>query len=73
MARPRRLLEPENTEELLRGWFLHAHKSRTRHDEAARKYESWRYRLGIPTMTLSAIVGSSVLRLWATSQERATS
>ena len=31
------LFEPADTEELLRGWLLHAHKSRDRHDEAARR------------------------------------
>lgn len=56
----RKLFEPDTMEELLRGWLLHAHKSRTRHDYAARYYNKMRFYLGIPTTALSAIVGSSV-------------
>ena len=55
-----KLFEPDTMEELLRGWLLHAHKSRTRHDYAARYYNKMRFYLGIPTTALSAIVGSSV-------------
>lgn len=54
------LFEPANTEELLRGWLLHAHKGRDRHDEAARRYQTLRFLLGVPTIALSAAVGTSV-------------
>src|SRR2546428_6350802 len=59
-SRPRNLLEPSNTEELLRGWLLHTHKARDRHDEAARVYDRLRYLVGGPTIVLSAVVGTSV-------------
>jgi hypothetical protein len=34
-AQPVKLFEPADREELLRGWLLHAHKGRDRHDFAA--------------------------------------
>jgi hypothetical protein len=55
-----KLFEPANREELLRGWLLHAHKGRDRHDLAARRNDSYRYWLGVPTIILSAVVGTSV-------------
>jgi hypothetical protein len=58
------LFEPGSTEELLRGWLLHAHKGRDRHDEAARNYETFRYLLGVPTSVLATVAGASVLASW---------
>jgi hypothetical protein len=55
------LFEPQQIDELLRGWLLHAHKGRDRHDLAARRLDGYRYRLGIPALILSAIVGASVI------------
>jgi hypothetical protein len=55
-----KIFEPDNEEELLRGWLLHAHKGRDRHDETTRHFESRRYWLGVPAAILSAIVGASV-------------
>ena len=60
MANEKLLLEPTNTVELLRGWLLHAHRGRDRHDLAARRYDARRTRLGVPTIVLSAAVGTSV-------------
>src|SRR5690348_17241901 len=60
MTDTKRLLEPANMQELLRGWLLHAHKGRDRHDVAARRYEGHRTGFGVPTIVLSAVVGTSV-------------
>lgn len=54
------IFNPHDTDELLRGWLLHAHKGRDRHDLAARRCDTLRYAIGVPTITLSAIVGTSV-------------
>ena len=54
-----RLLEPENEEELLRGWLIHAHKARDRHERAARTFESRRNWLGTPAIGLSAVAGTT--------------
>ena len=59
-VQPKKLFEPSNREELLRGWLLHAHKGRDRHDLAARRNDTYRYWLGVPAVILSAIVGTSV-------------
>ena len=56
----KRLFAPETTHELLNGWLIHAHKGRDRHDSAARRYTSYRYWLGVPTLIISTIVGTSV-------------
>jgi hypothetical protein len=55
-----RLFDPGSTLELLRGWLIHAHKGRDRHDTAARIYERSKYVVGIPALILSTIVGTSV-------------
>ncbi len=60
MTHSKRLPEPANREELLRFWLIHAHKGRDRHDLAARRYESRRSGLGVPTIVMSAVVGTSV-------------
>ncbi len=60
MTDEKRLFEPGNPKELLRGWLLHAHKGRDRHDTAARRFEGRRYLFGVPTIVLSAVVGTSV-------------
>lgn len=59
-AQVKKIFEPDNVEELLRGWVLHAHKGRDRHDETARQNDKYRRWLGIPTIALSAIVGTSI-------------
>ena len=58
--RTKHILEPAGPEDLLRGWLLHAHKSRDRHDLAARRYEWRRYLFGGLAIALSAVAGSSV-------------
>ncbi|MGH9875843.1 MAG: SLATT domain-containing protein [Pyrinomonadaceae bacterium] len=59
-VQPKKLFEPANREELLRGWLLHAHKGRDRHDLAARRNDTYRYWLGVPAIILSAVAGTSV-------------
>jgi hypothetical protein len=59
-VQPKKIFEPANREELLRGWLLHAHKGRDRHDLAARRNDTYRYWLGVPNFILSAVVGTSV-------------
>ena len=59
-AQPKKLFEFANREELLRGWLLHAHKGRDRHDLAARRNNTYRYWLGVPAVILATIVGTSV-------------
>jgi conflict system pore-forming effector with SLATT domain len=60
MAAQIKLLDPVNVAELLRGWLLHAHKGRDRHDTAARHFEGRRVWFGTPTIVLTAVVGTSV-------------
>lgn len=60
MAAQMKLLDPVNVAELLRGWLLHAHKGRDRHDTAARRFEGRRVWFGTPTIVLTAVVGTSV-------------
>jgi len=54
------VFEPDNPNELLRGWLLHAHKGRDRHDLAARRCDDQRYLIGVPATVITAIVGTSV-------------
>jgi len=54
-----KIFEPNDPNHLLRGWLLHAHKGRDRHDLAARQCDQRRYWLGIPAATISAIVGTA--------------
>lgn len=57
---PKKLFEPANREELLRGWLLHAHKCRDRQELAARRNNTYLYWLGVPTIIFATVVGSSV-------------
>jgi hypothetical protein len=59
-VQPKKLFEPASYEELLRGWLLHAHKGRDRHDLAARRNDTYHYWLGVPTIIFAATVGTSV-------------
>lgn len=54
------IFEPDDTEQLLRGWLLHAHKGRERHDLAARRCDTYRLWIGGSAAVFSAIVGTSV-------------
>jgi uncharacterized membrane protein YfcA len=56
----KKLFEPQSPLELLRGWLIHAHKGRDRHDLGARVYERARYAFGVPTLVVSTIVGTAV-------------
>lgn len=65
------IFEPDNPNELLRGWLLHAHKGRDRHDLAARRCDQQRYSLGIPATIASAIVGTGTFAALQKSPDRA--
>lgn len=62
------LFTPETKSELLNGWLIHAHKGRDRHNEASRRYEQYRYWLGVPTLSVSTIVGTSVFSALSTQE-----
>lgn len=64
------IFEPDNPNELLRGWLLHAHKGRDRHDLAARDCDRQRYLLGIPATIASAIVGTGTFAALQESPDR---
>ena len=55
-----KVFEPDTLEQLLRGWLLHAHKGRQRHDRAARRCDRQRLWVGSVAAALSAVVGTSV-------------
>lgn len=54
------IFKPDNVEELLRGWLLHAHKGRDRHDQVARRCDRYRMWLGSAASLLSTVVGTSI-------------
>jgi hypothetical protein len=56
----KKLFTPAVISELLNGWLIHSHKCRDRHDVAARLYAKGQYALGIPSLVVSTIVGTSV-------------
>ena len=60
MAEEKRVFTPDGTDQLLTGWLIHSHKARDRHDEAARRYATGRVALGIPSLIVSTVVGTSV-------------
>ncbi len=64
------LFEPDDPNELLRGWLLHAHKGRDRHDLAARRCDQRRYLIGIPATIVAAIVGTSTFAAFQESPDR---
>jgi hypothetical protein len=66
-----RLLEPDSVGGLLRGWLIHCHKSRDRHNEAARRATRRQWRINLASIVLTAIVGSSVLAAIPTDVTRA--
>ena len=67
---PTEVFEPDDPNELLRGWLLHAHKGRDRHDLAARRCDQRRYLLGVPATIISAIVGTSTFAALQESPDR---
>ena len=60
MADEKRVFEPQAVKELLAGWLIHSHKARDRHDEASRRYARGHFALGIPSLIVSTVVGTSV-------------
>ncbi len=59
----KKIFEPDSTEELLRGWLLHSHKGRQRHDRAARRLDRERLWLGAIAAGFAAVVGASVFTI----------
>jgi hypothetical protein len=59
----KKIFEPCNTEELLRGWLLHSHKGRQRHDRAARRLDKIRIFLGALATALTVIVSASIFNI----------
>jgi SMODS and SLOG-associating 2TM effector domain len=64
-----KIFEPDSTGELLRGWLLHCHKGRQRHDRAARRLDRQRIWIGAMAAGFAAVVGASVF----TALEKASS
>lgn len=60
MQQPYPLFNPDKSEELLRGWLLHAHKVRDRHDFAARRCDTLRSIFGAIAVGVPAVAGASV-------------
>jgi hypothetical protein len=56
----KKIFEPNSPEELLRGWLLHSHKGRERHDKAARRLDSARVWLGAIATAFAVVVSTSV-------------
>jgi hypothetical protein len=68
MASDKRLFSPESLDQLLSGWLIHSHKARDRHDLASRTYARGQYALGIPALTVSTIVGTSLFSALASKE-----
>ena len=56
----KKIFEPESIEELLRGWLLHSHKGRQRHDRAARRLDRARIWLGAIATVFAVVVSTSI-------------
>lgn len=59
-SQTKKIFEPDSAEELLRGWLLHSHKGRQRHDRAARRLDRARVWLGATATAFAVIVSTSV-------------
>lgn len=59
-SQTKKIFEPESAEELLRGWLLHSHKGRQRHDRAARRLDTARFWLGAAATAFAVVVSTSV-------------
>jgi uncharacterized protein (DUF433 family) len=59
-SQAKKIFEPDSAEELLRGWLLHSHKGRQRHDRAARRLDSARVWLGAIATAFAVIVSTSI-------------
>ena len=56
----KKLFDPEDNPELLKGWEIHGNKGRDKHELAARQSESQYRWIGTLSVVLSAIVGASI-------------
>ena len=68
MTEEKKVFSPAAIGELLNGWLIHSHKSRDRHDMASRAYARGQYALGIPTLIVSTVVGTSVFSALSSEQ-----
>lgn len=68
MADEKRVFTPLGTNQLLAGWLIHCHKARDRHDQAARRYAMARLMLGVPSLVVSTVVGTSVFAALSSSE-----
>ena len=59
-SQTKKIFEPDSAEELLRGWLLHSHKGRQRHDRAARRLDRARVWLGATATAFAVIVSTSI-------------
>lgn len=59
-SQTKKIFEPDSPEELLRGWLLHSHKGRQRHDRAARRLDRARVSLGATATAFAVIVSTSI-------------
>ena len=59
-SQTKKIFEPDSAEELLRGWLLHFHKGRQRHDRAARRLARARVWLGATATEFAVIVSTSI-------------
>jgi hypothetical protein len=55
----------------VRGWLIHCHKARDRHDVAARRCERMRYVVGVPAIGLPAVAGTTIFATIGGSAETA--
>ncbi|MCL6542210.1 MAG: DUF4231 domain-containing protein [Roseiflexus sp.] len=55
-----KIFAPEETRELIRGWLIHARKGWKKHEEAARRLESQYRGVGVASVALSAVVGTTL-------------
>jgi hypothetical protein len=62
----KKIFKPLDVNESMEGWLLHSHKGRDRHDQSARYFEKKNSWLGIPTIILSAITGTTIFASLAT-------
>jgi hypothetical protein len=60
LTEEKRVFSPVGSDQLLTGWLVHCHKARDRHDDAARRYAKGQFALGIPSLIVSTVVGTSV-------------
>jgi hypothetical protein len=66
---PLKVFEPENLEEAVQGWALHATRRRKIHEVEARHLDRLRYYLGTFSACLAAVAGTSAFAAWESNRE----